>query len=166
LLEANAPARIVNVSSLTHRSAHINFDDLQSKNDYDDLRAYAQAKLANLLTSYELARRLNGTNVHVNVADPGAAIDTEMAKKSIGSRRLTDRLKVFIGSRVLTSKRAAKSSIYLASSPDIEHFTGKYINFRCEMVDSSPASYDETNAKKVWSVSAELAGLEQKNMSH
>ena len=148
LLEANAPARIVNVSSLTHRSAHINVDDLQSKNDYDDLRAYAQAKLANLLTSYELARRLNGTNVHVNVADPGAAIDTEMAKKSIGSRRLTDRLKVFIGSHILTSKRAAKSSIYLASSPDVEHFTGKYINFRCEMVASSPASYDEATAKK------------------
>lgn len=166
LLEANAPARIVNVSSYTHRTAHINIDDLQSTQNYADLNAYAQAKLANLLASYELARRLEGTSLHVNVADPGIASGTNMARKSIGSRRLTDRLKIWIGSRVFTTKRAAKSSIYLASSPDVERFTGKYIDFRCRTVTSSPASYDEVMAQKVWSVSAELTGLEHKSLSH
>ncbi len=128
--------------------------------------SFAQAKLANLLTSYELARRLGDTSLHVNVADPGIASGTDMAKKSIGSRRLIDRLKVLIGSRVFTSKRAAKSCIYLASSPDVEQFTGKYIDFRCRIVASSPVSYDEVTAKKVWSVSTELTGLEHKSLSH
>ncbi|GHO95955.1 retinol dehydrogenase [Reticulibacter mediterranei] len=163
LLEASAPARIVNVGSYTHRSAHIG--DLQSKNDYDELQAYAQAKLANLLTSYELARCLHGTGIRVNVADPGIASDTELAKKSIGTRRLIDRLTIAIGSRVFTSKRAAKSSIYLASSPDVEHFTGKYVDSRCRIVPSSPASYDQAMAEKVWAMSAELTGLENRSLA-
>jgi len=163
LLEVNAPARIVNVSSYTHFPAHI--DDLQSKNGYDELQAYAQAKLANLLTSYELARRLHGTGIQVNVADPGVASGTELAKKSIGTRRFIDRLTIAVGSRVFTSKRAAKSSIYLASSPDVEHFTGKYVSSRCRIVPSSPASYDQALAEKVWAMSAELTGLEDRSLS-
>jgi hypothetical protein len=62
---------------------------------------------------------------------------------------------------ILTSKRAARSSIYLAASSDVEKFTGKYVNSRCKIVDSSPASYDKATAEKVWRVSAELTGLEQ-----
>ncbi|QBD78938.1 SDR family NAD(P)-dependent oxidoreductase [Ktedonosporobacter rubrisoli] len=159
LLEANAPARIVNVSSYTHRSAHINFADLQSRQNYDELRAYAQAKLANLLTSYELARRLNNRPIHINAADPGIASDTDLAKKALDAGSLSGRLKIFIGSRVFTSKRAAKSSIYLASSQEAEKFTGKYVDSRCRIVASSPASYDQATAQKVWDVSTELAGL-------
>jgi NAD(P)-dependent dehydrogenase (short-subunit alcohol dehydrogenase family) len=165
LLEANAPARIVNVNSLTHRSAQINFDDFQSQQNYKDLPAYAQAKLANLLTSYELARRLDGTQIHVNVADPLGAVDTDMVAKGESSRRLRDRVRLSLLSIILTSKRAARSSIYLASSPDVEKFTGKYVNSRCNIVDSSPASYDEATAEKVWRISAELTGMEQKSMS-
>jgi NAD(P)-dependent dehydrogenase (short-subunit alcohol dehydrogenase family) len=163
VLEANVPARIVNVSSYTHRSAQIG--DLQSKQDYDELQAYAQAKLANLLTSYEQARRLQGSNIHVNVADPGIASDTELARKSIGTRRFIDRLTLAIGSRVFTAKRAAKSSIYLASSPDVEHLTGKYVNSHCKIVPSSPASYDRAMAEKVWAMSAELTSLENRHLS-
>ncbi len=166
VLEKNAPARIVNVSSYTHRSAQINLDDLQSKNSYEDLRAYAQAKLANLLTTYELARRLKDTNIHINIADPLGATDTAMARQSIGTKRLRDRLKILILSQIHTSKRAAKSSIYLASSPDVEHFTGKYVNFRCRIVASSPASYNKDMARKVWDMSVELTGLAEKKVSH
>jgi NAD(P)-dependent dehydrogenase (short-subunit alcohol dehydrogenase family) len=164
VLETNAPARIVNVNSYTHRSALIG--DLQSEKDYDELRAYAQAKLANLLASYELARRLHDTNIRVNVADPGIASGTELAKKSIGTRRLIDRLTIAIGSRVFTSKKAAKSSIYLASSPDVEYFTGKYVDSRCKIVPSSLASYDRVMAENVWIMSAELTGLENRSLSY
>jgi NAD(P)-dependent dehydrogenase (short-subunit alcohol dehydrogenase family) len=165
LLETNAPARIVNVSSLTHRSAHINFDDIQYQQNYNDLQAYAQAKLANLLTSYELARRLDGTQIHVNVADPLGAADTDMAKKGENSLRLGKRVRISLLSLILTSKRAARSSIYLASSPDVEQFTGKYVDSHCKIVASSPASYDEATAKKVWQISASLTGLEQESLS-
>jgi len=70
ILEASAPARILNVNSQVHRSARIDFDDLQSERDYDHMRTYGQAKLANLLFTYGLARRLSGTNVMVNAVDP------------------------------------------------------------------------------------------------
>ncbi|MBA2393124.1 MAG: hypothetical protein H0V70_10310 [Ktedonobacteraceae bacterium] len=58
-----------------------------------------------------------------------------------------------------------QSSIYLASSPDIEQFTGKYVDSHCRIVASSPASYDEATAKKVWQISARLTGLEQESLS-
>jgi NAD(P)-dependent dehydrogenase (short-subunit alcohol dehydrogenase family) len=165
LFKANAPARIVNVSSLTHRSGQINFDDLQSQQEYNDLQAYSQAKLANLLTSYELVRRLNDPQIHVNVADPLGAADTDMAKKGENSRTLMKRIRISLLAFVLTSKRAARSSIYLASSPDVENFTGKYVDSHCKIVASSPASYDEAAAEKVWLISAQLTGLEQKSLN-
>ena len=119
-------------------------------------QAYSQAKLANLLTSYELVRRLNDPQIHVNVADPLGAADTDMAKKGNNSRTLMKRIRMSLLSLVLTSKRAARSSIYLASSPDVENFTGKYVDSHCRIVASSPLSYDEATAEKVWRVSDEL----------
>lgn len=106
------------------------------------------------------------THVHVNVADPLGAADTDMVKKGESSRRLTTKLMMSILSLILTSKRAAKSSIYLASSPDVAKFTGKYVDSSCRIGASSPASYDETTGEKVWHVSAELTGLEHKSLSH
>lgn len=155
LLKASAPARIVNVNSLAHRSAQMDFDDLQSTKNYSTMGAYAQAKLANLLTSYELARQLSGTQVQVNVADPLGAADTDMAKKNGNAQDFRKKLGMSLLSIMLNSKRAAKSSIYLASSPDVT-FTGKYVDSHCKIVASSPISYDEAIAKKVWQVSAAL----------
>jgi NAD(P)-dependent dehydrogenase (short-subunit alcohol dehydrogenase family) len=166
LLKDSAPARIVNVNSLTHRAVQIDLDDLQATKNYNGRRAYAQAKLANLLTAYELARRLSGTNVHVNVADPLGAADTDMVKKDAHRRSLLQNLRIAILARILTSKRAAKSSIYLASAPDVENLTGKYVDAKCKVVASSPASYDEAMAAKVWHISAKLTGLEQESLSH
>jgi len=158
LLQASAPARIVNVNSLQHRSGHIDFDDLQSEKDYDLMSAYRQAKLANVLFTYELARRLSGTNVTVNAADPGGTLEGTKAVPL----PLAVRLILPLFSKWLTAEHAAQSSVYL----DVERLSGKYVNFRKKIVRSSPASYDEATAEKVWRVSAELTGLEGKNLSH
>lgn len=161
LLKASAPARIVNVNSIQHRSGHIDFDDLQSEKDYELMRAYRQAKLANLFFTYELARRLSGTNATVNAADPGGTMEGTRAVPLPFAVRLI--LPLF--SHWLTAKHAAQCSIYLASSPDVEGLNGKYVNFRKKIVRSAPASYDETIAKEVWQMSAKLTDLEQKDLS-
>lgn len=162
LLEASAPARIVNVNSIQHRSGHIDFDDLQSEKDYNMMHVYQQAKLGNLFFTYELAHRLSGTNVTVNAADPGGTL----AGTKAVPLPLVVRLILPLFSYWLTTKHAAQSSIYLASSPNVEGLTGKYVNFRKKIVRSSPASYDAATAEKVWNASAALTGLEQKDLSH
>jgi len=162
VLEANAPARIVNVTSVQHRSGRVDFDDLQEESDYDLMRAYRQAKLANLLVTYELARRLHGTNVTVNAADPRGTIEGARAVSS--SLPLAVRLILPLFSlpplaRLGTAERAAQSSIYVAASPDVDGLTGAYVNARNKVVRSAPASYDEATADKLWQVSRELTGL-------
>ncbi len=155
LLKASAPARIVNVNSVQHRSGRIDFDDLQAERAYDMMRAYQQAKLANLFFTYELARRLRGTNVTVNAADPGGTLEgTKAIPLPIAVRLI---LPLF--SPWLTTRHAAQSSIYLASSPDAEDLTGKYVNSRKKVVRSSPASYEEATAEKLWRISAALVSL-------
>ncbi len=164
ILEASAPARIVNVSTSLHRSGRIDFDDLQSEKVYDRMHAYQQAKIANLFFTYALARRLSGTNVTVNAADPLAT--KKGANSMPSSLPLATRLILPLFLPFLTTERAAQSSIYLASSPDAEGLTGKYVNFRKKSVRSSPASYDEATAEKVWHISARLAGLDLKSPSY
>jgi NAD(P)-dependent dehydrogenase (short-subunit alcohol dehydrogenase family) len=159
VLKASTPARVVNVSSTQHRSGRIDFTDLQSERDYDQMRAYRQAKLANLFFTYELARRLNGSNVTVNAADPGGTLEGTKAVPL----PLAVRLILPLFSKWLTTEHAAQSSIYLASSPDVDGLSGKYVNFRKKIVRSSPASYDEVTAEKVWHSSAKLTGLEEKS---
>ncbi len=164
VLKASAPARIVNVSTGLHRSAHIDFDDLQSERDYDQRHAYGQAKLANLFFTYALARRLRGTTVTVNAADPLATKRGANAMPS--SLPLAIRLILPLLKPFLTTGRAAQSSIYLASSPAVEGLTGAYVNVWRKSIRSSPASYDEATAEKVRRVSIELTGLEEKSLSH
>ena len=160
LLHASAPARIVNVNSNQHRSGRIDFDNLQSEKDYSLMSAYRQAKLANVFFTYELARRLSGTNVTINAADPGGTLEGTKAVPL----PLAIRLILPLFSKWLTPEHAAQSSIYLASSPDVEGLNGKYVNFRKKIVRSSLASHDEATAEKVWHVSAELTGLEEKSI--
>lgn len=157
VLTASAHARIVNVNSLQHRSGQLDFADLQEESGYERMRAYRQAKLANLFFTYELARRLSGTNVTVNAADPLGTYQSAKATASSLPRAI--RLIIPLFSRIATPERAARSSIYLASSLDVEGITGKYVNFRKKIVRSSPASYDEAMAQRLWEVSTELAGL-------
>lgn len=153
-IKASAPARIINVSSRSHARAQINFDDLQSRLSYHGLRAYAQSKLAIVLFTYELARRLEGTGVTVNTLHPGV-VATNFATNNGGVVGLLMRL---FRLALISPEQGAQTSIYLATSPEVEGVTGKYF-VKQKAVPSSPASYDTATASRLWQVSAAMTGL-------
>lgn len=151
-------ARIVSVASAAHQGATINFDDLQSTTSYSGMGmgAYGQAKLANILFTYELARRLAGTHVTANAVHPGF-VSTGFALNNLGG---VLRSVVGLGMRPfqVSVEQGAQTSIYLAASPEVEGVTGEYFA-KCKPIRSSAASYDEAAAKRLWEVSEELVGL-------
>ena len=153
MLQRSAPSRIVNVSSWAHRRANLDLDDLQSKEHYSPSAAYSKAKFCNVLWTYELARRLEGTGVTVNLADPGGA-STEMTRSE--AMPLLFRTINRLGRRFMTTEKAARSSIYLASSPEVEGVSGGYFEPPNKRVKSSKASYDKAAQEQVWKMSAEL----------
>jgi NAD(P)-dependent dehydrogenase (short-subunit alcohol dehydrogenase family) len=150
-----APARIVNVSSDAHRYATLDFDDLAHERGFSGIKAYARSKLANVLFTYELARRLEGSGVTANALHPGH-IATGMWGDSF--RLLGPVIKWAMGFFALTPEQGADNSIYLASSPDVDGITGAYFAKR-EPVESSPLSYDEEVARTLWDVCIEIVGL-------
>lgn len=162
-LKHNAPARIVNVSSDGHSMAEIDFDDLQAERFYRAIDIYTRVKLANLVFTYELARQLQGTGVTVNAVDPGGA-HTQLTDNTT-SDMLPPLLKILyplISRFAFTSaEKAAKSSIYAASSPELEGVTGAYINTKLQQAKSSKASYDPSAQRRLWEISAELTELHQ-----
>lgn len=153
-LKAVAPARVVNVCSMVHRWGEIDFEDLQAERRYDSNRAYYQSKLAMLLFTYELARRLEGTGITVNAMEPGM-VRTRFARDYRGFYRLMATLwRPFMKS----PGKGADTVIYLASSPEVEAVTGKYFKNR-RAIRSSERSYDIDLARRLWQVSSELTGL-------
>jgi retinol dehydrogenase-14 len=154
VLKASAPARIINVTSSGERSGTINFDDLQGEGRYSGFRAYNQSKLAMILFTYELARRLEGTGATVNCVHPGVVV-TNLGRGTSGYFGLLLRLMrpFFSG-----PEKGAETSIYLASSPEVEGVSCKYFAKKAE-ARSSEQSYDEATGRRLWQVSAELAKL-------
>ena len=153
-LKRSAPARIVIVTSDMHRGVSISFDDLQSVGSYRPVRVYSETKLANVLFTYELARKLKGTKVTANCLHPGM-VATKLLADGIGiPRPLTSTTKL-IGS---SPEKGAKTSIYLAASPEVEGVNGKYF-VKEKPVESSQISYDQNLAGRLWKQSAELTGL-------
>ena len=153
VLKASAPARIVNVSSGAHVGASLDFDNLQGEKHFNGLQAYGQSKLANVLFTYELARRLEGTGVTANALHPGF-IATGFARNNGVFYNFGMKL---IGPFIRKPDQGAQTSIYLASSPEVEGVTGKYF-VDCKATDSNPLSYDKALAEKLWQVSLELTG--------
>jgi len=153
LLKASAPARIVSVASAMHHGGAIAFDNLQGEKSYGGVRAYSQSKLANILFTYALARRLQGTGVAANCLHPGG-VATAFGHNGPGVIDLILRLaKPFL----LTAERGAATSIYLASSASIDGVTGKYFA-RCKPARSSAASYDEALQERLWALSLRQIG--------
>ncbi len=152
-IKASAPARIVNVSSAAHRGNRLDFDDLQNTRRYG-YDVYGQSKLANLHFTYELARRLEGTGVTVNALHPGF-VASDFAANNGWPVRL---FKPLINLMAIPIDKGAETSIYLASSPEVEGITGQYFVER-KATRSSEASYDAEAARKLWEVSAALTGL-------
>jgi len=152
-IKASAPARIINVSSLAHYGAFLNPDALLEGRYARSWMAYGQTKLMNILFTHELARRLPD-GVAVNSLHPGL-VATNFGRSNGGIfRRMWDIFELI----AVTPEDGAKTSIYLASSPEVAGVTGQYF-VRCKPVRSSIASYDEQLARRLWEVSEKLTGL-------
>ena len=153
-IKASTPARIINVSSNAHTSGKIEFDNLQGERDYRP-GAYDNSKLANILFTMELARRLEGTGVTVNALHPGF-VATGFAKNN---GRVIAALVSLITPLVARSPaKGAETSIYLASSPSVEGITGKYF-YDSHVIPTAPQGTDTAVARKLWDVSAEMVHL-------
>ena len=151
-LRASAPARIVNVSSHGHRFGSLDLDDLQTEQKkYQWLRVYGASKLANVLFTKGLARRLEGTGVTVNCLHPGA-VATALGKNN---GRLGKIILPLLKPFFLSPEDGARTSLYLASSSEVAGRSGGYY-VKCREVPSSPESCDETLASGLWDASVRL----------
>jgi NAD(P)-dependent dehydrogenase (short-subunit alcohol dehydrogenase family) len=157
LLIASAPSRIVNVSSRAHEGGKMDFADLQGEKSYGmgGNRAYGQSKLANVMFTYELARRLAGTGVTVNALHPGV-VATGFGENTGGAMGAA--MRVFHRFS-LTPEEGADTVVYLASSPEVAGVSGKYWVKR-QPVSSSPASYNEAAQKRLWEISTQMTRME------
>jgi retinol dehydrogenase 12 len=154
-LKASAPARIINVSSNAHTGGGINFDDLEGKRFYFGWLAYAQSKLANVLFTFELARRLEGSGVTANVLHPGF-VATNFGYNNSGLVGAMIRLSYLLG---ISPEEGARTSIYLATSPEVEEVSGGYF-VKEKASRAAKRAYDESTAKRLWQVSEQMTGVE------
>ncbi len=159
MLKASAPARVVSVSSRAHeRRKGMNFDDLNSEQSYSGMGVYGDSKLANVLFTYELARRLEGSGVTANCLHPG------VVRSGFGQNNggfISFAFKSFytlLTPLTKSNAQGAETSIYLASSPEVEGVTGKYFADSKE-TPSSPASHDQEAARRLWEISEQMTGL-------
>ncbi len=154
LLKRSAPSRIITVASDAERFGKMDLDDLQSEKRYGAFRVYGKTKLANVMFTYELAERLEGTGVTANCLHPGS-VNTGFGGNDRGFTTLLFRaFKPFMRS----PEQGADTIVYLAASPDIEGMNGRYLSDR-KVTSSSKESYDEELRKKLWEASEELTGL-------
>jgi NAD(P)-dependent dehydrogenase (short-subunit alcohol dehydrogenase family) len=153
-LKASAPARIINVSSDAHTSGKIEFDNLQGERSYGP-KAYSNSKLANILFTVELARRLEGTGVSVNALHPGF-VATGFGKNNPGLLMKIIRAAVPFIAR--SPEKGAETSIHLAFSPSGESMTGKYF-YDSQVIPAAPQATDMAVARKLWDISAEMVHL-------
>jgi NAD(P)-dependent dehydrogenase (short-subunit alcohol dehydrogenase family) len=155
LLKHSSPARIINVSSRAHEGQVIDFDDLQYRKNYQFMRAYGKSKLANLLFTYELDRRLPGSEVTVNALHPG------FVATNIGGNNgwLVRLFMPLIRLWAISPQEGAETSVYLASSSEVAGVSGKYF-YQKHPVLSSAFSRDEDAARRLWDASVELTGID------
>jgi NAD(P)-dependent dehydrogenase (short-subunit alcohol dehydrogenase family) len=154
-LRASVPARVVTVGSVAHSGAHIPFDDLQqTKGRYSPFGVYGQTKLANIMFTYALARRLEGSGVTANTLHPGF-VGSNFARNNGPVMNVA---MTIARPFAISPERGAETSIYLASSPEVARVSGQYF-YQCKPKRSSQASYDEAAQERLWQVSEQLTGL-------
>ena len=158
LLKKSAPSRIVNLSSLGHTlgSGKINFDDINFEKDYSSYEAYFHSKLANVLFTRELSKRLEGSHVTANSVHPGG-VRTELARHTIYSWAIFHIVLWYI---TKTPEQGAQTSIYCAVSEEMEDVSGKYLA-DCAIKEPSKGAQDDDAARKLWDLSLKLVGLEK-----
>jgi NAD(P)-dependent dehydrogenase (short-subunit alcohol dehydrogenase family) len=171
VLLTGAPSRIVNVNSEGHRAAEtVNFGDFDAERWRRGFLIYSQTKLANLLFTYEMARRLNPSDITVNALHPGI-VDTQLFRRFISERftlinGVLSKAAAFVARKVAyrishfdSVDAAAECPVYLASSSEVAGITGKYFDSKKNRVETSPPSHDDALSREVWRRSAELVGL-------
>jgi NAD(P)-dependent dehydrogenase (short-subunit alcohol dehydrogenase family) len=157
-IEGSAPSRVVNVSSTAHNTARkgILFDDLQSTHGYRGMRVYGQSKLANILFTLELSRRFAGSGVTANSLHPGT-VRTGYGGDGDARGFLAFGIKI-ASPFFLSPAKGARTSVYLASSPDVEGVSGQYF-VKCKPRNPRRWAQDPEAARQLWQVSEELVGL-------
>jgi len=155
VLKASAHSRIVNTSSGSHLKGRINFVNINLTRSYFIYTAYSQSKLANVLFTYELARRLECTGVTVNCQHPGFVRTNMGASDNV----LVRILKPLIFQSGIPVEEGAETLVYLASSPDVAGINGKYF-YKKEARDSLPLSYNIKDQKRLWELSEKMVGLQ------
>jgi retinol dehydrogenase-12 len=156
-LKASVPARIVNVASRAHRGKEIDFDDLMSVRDYGVMRTYGRSKLANILFTRALAKRLAGSNLTANCLHPG------LIATGIGQTNALARFVWKLIVRVrggISVEEGARTSVYLATSPEVEGLSdGYYVKCRLAELQTRAEAVSDAVAERLWNVSEELVGL-------
>ncbi|CAN5284726.1 SDR family oxidoreductase [soil metagenome] len=154
-LVASAPARVITVSSVAHRAGLLDFDDLQSVRFYDGWSVYARSKLANVLFTYELARRLQGTSVTANTLHPGI-VRTGFGHNN-GLVMQAFMTVTQLPPLAVSSRRGARTQVWLAAAPEVEDCSGRYYVRRRER-RSSRTSHDADSQRRLWDASVALLG--------
>lgn len=158
-LRAAAPARVVNVASAAHKGVSLDFDDLQGEERYDRWLAYKRSKLANIMFTYELARRLEGRDITANCLHPGFVATDIGARHGFVPAILWSIGKLY----AISPEDGARTSVFLASSPEVEGVSGRYFS-KCKPKPSSEASYNREAWVRLWDVSANLTGLDRNSL--
>lgn len=155
-LAAALAARVITVSSyLHHRVKQIPWDDLEQRNDYSAAGAYNLSKLFNVLFTYELARRWEGSARTANTLHPGWPLKTDLGREQRGAAALFDRASKLIAA---PPDKGARTTLYLASSSDVDAVSGTYFA-RCRPAKSSALSHDAAAGQRLWAISEQLCGL-------
>jgi NAD(P)-dependent dehydrogenase (short-subunit alcohol dehydrogenase family) len=154
-LKATPGARIVSTSSDAHKTGKLNFDDLQSEKSFSGFRAYGTSKLCNILFTRELARRLAGTGVTANCLHPGF-VATGFADNNDGLMGFVFGIAKKLAA--ITPEDGAKTILYLASSPEVAGQSGGYYT-KCAPATPSAAAQNDADAKRLWEISAKIAGV-------
>jgi retinol dehydrogenase 14 len=153
-LEQSAPSRVITVSSEAQRWGTMDFEDMQSRRKYRGFPVYGMTKLANIMFTYELAERLDGTGVAVNCLHPGS-VGTNFGQNNRGAMALFFRtFKPFMRS----PEQGADTLIWLASSPEVDGVSGKYFSDRKE-IEAKKVAYDPAARRRLWEISEDLTGL-------
>lgn len=154
LLKRSAPSRVVNVASDAHLPATLDFEDLQLKKKYHFWTAYSRSKLMNVLFTYELARRLEGTGVTANALHPGVVATNFASNNGVMARVVMSVMRLMM----IPPEKGALTSIHLASSREVEEHSGKYFDHKQREKRSSMASQDREAQSRLWAISEQIAG--------
>ncbi len=144
-LEAAGRARVIAVASIAHRLGSLDFEDLHARQQYGMWRHYGASKLAMIVFTYQLARRVAATGITANCLHPGI----------IGSN--IESIPRWVVPLLTTPEKGARTSVYLASSAEVDQVTGHYFS-ACKPRESSPASHDPVLARRLWQIGEELTG--------